>query len=183
MSTHKILLVNKSIGIGVQSVVVSGHSRKVYGHSNYDQKFCGHIFEMTPEAYAKAADDLARNWHKSRCKWVPRFVTSEGASETLVTPMMNEDLRALYQKSAAMLASADLIAILADRGISVRSSIPEPEIVEQAIVPHGTSVELPTKWWPLVKIAKDEGMNIDGIKGIKPMQEAIREHRRRLMAA
>lgn len=192
MSTHKIILVNRAVSMSVGSVVVSGHSRKPYGNSSWNEKHRAHAIEMTPEQYAKAADDLARNWHKARCKWVPFFETVEGDAEAakVITPELNEDLRELYLKSARMLGSADLRNILAERGFGVVQQQEESDVVSStppaspiASQPYSVfSDALPKSYWPLHKIAKNEGCDVTGLKGIAALQNAILANRQRKAA-
>lgn len=176
MSNHRVILVNQSLGITQGSVVVSGHSRKPYGYSKYEAKYGGHVIEMSPEEYRKAANDLARNWHKSRCKWVPFFETVEEPAK-VVEPANSPELREIALGWARTLTKEDIAALAADM-IVPEPVAPESQVVQQPVV----SSELPNRYWSLVKIAKDEGATYEGLKKITDLQACILANRQKKAA-
>lgn len=191
MSNHRVILVNQSLGITQGSVVVSGHSRKPYGYSKYEAKHGGHVIEMTPEEYRKAANDLARNWHKSRCKWVPFFEAIEEPAK-VIEPANSPELREMRLELARNLSSDELLAILGERGTlaeiaakftTAATEITSPVIPETTVTNQTTiQTDLPNRYWSLVKIAKDEGATYEGLKKITDLQGAILANRQKKAA-
>lgn len=187
MSTHKVVLVNTSMGVTHGSVVVSGHSRKVYGMSRFIDKWKGHAFEMTMEAYAAAIPDIARNWHKSRCKWIPYFVEVEEPAK-VVTPETSPELRQLCINSAQQLSTDDLKEILGNRNEMFHEETDKlAELTVSAVAKVlmrdiGIDISLPDRYWPLVKICENEGIEHKGTRKIPALQALIIAHRQKKAA-
>lgn len=192
MSTHKVILVNYSLGVSIPSVNVCGHSRVSYGFSRWSDKYRAHVCELPLEKYEAAIKDLSRNWHKARCHWIPYFVEAE---EKVITAETNPALREIALGHARNLSRADLEALLNEFHVehlpgtanpehemptqrslgeailaNARSDVPK---VELHVDEHG----LPTKFFALLKIAKTEGVNVEGIKGGAAVRDAILANR------
>src|SRR5258708_3853638 len=110
----KVILTNKSIGVTQGTVSVCGHSRKPFGYSRYSDKYGCHILELSLEDYEKAIEDLSRNWHRSRGKWVPHFVEGE-IVQTIVSPENNAALRETAIGWARQLSSDDIKKIASEK--------------------------------------------------------------------
>ncbi len=163
------------------SVVVCGHSRKHLGYSRYSDQYRCHVLEMTPEQYEAAAEDLSRNWHRSRCKWVPHFVNVVEEPAKVIEPQDNPQLRELMRTSAQKLSDEDLVQILKERGsfMVITPTDTKPAQGTTITIPGLAAAGLPNHYWPLLKICKTEGVPLDNVKGIVAMQQAILNHRQK----
>lgn len=184
MSTHKVLLVNRSIGRSVNTIAVCGHSRKTYGFSTYSDKWNAHVLALELDAYEKAIEDISRNFHRSRCRWEPHFLPAEEVAKAIITPQNNEQLRELYLKSARLLSDADVVMLAKERyfdalGAATLDQQPEPsQVVETQpanLPPAATSDGLPTQYFSVVKVANAEGVKILDDKGERIGTLALKE--------
>lgn len=90
----KVLLTFPDASIYTQVFPVTGRSGKLYGHSVWNSLYGMHAFEMTSEAYEKAADDILRNGKKPGCYCVPRFIeVPTGVSAAEITPTALQQLQ------------------------------------------------------------------------------------------
>ncbi len=180
---YSVILANKSLGISMGSVVVCGHSRKHLGYSRYSDQYRCHVLEMTPEQYEAAAEDLSRNWHRSRCKWVPHFVNVVEEPAKVIEPKDNPQLRELMLASARKLSREDIQMLADEAGVLLVDKDPArgTTITMETLAEdfHKSSLGLPNHYWPLLKICKSEGVPLDNVKGIVAMQQAILNHRQK----
>lgn len=175
----KVILANKSLGITQGTVSVTGHSRRHLGYSAYSDAWKCHVIELSIGDYEKCIDDLSRNWHKSRGRWVPHFVEGEVVAN-VVSPENNAALRETAIGWARQLTAADITQIAKEHGLIV--TVVPIEMAEQAAAIRSTD-DLPTKYFSLCKIAKDEGVDITGLprKG-EAVRAAILAHRQQKAA-
>lgn len=90
----KVLLINHDVPSHVRHNAVSGRSGKHYGYSVFSQKHGKHVFEMTAEAYHKAALDIARNGSRPNQLWVPTFIeVPDGVDTTKIAPQTLKTLQ------------------------------------------------------------------------------------------
>ncbi len=173
---NKVLLVNHSVGITTQTMAVVGHSRKTYGQSRYDNRFNAHVFEMSNEDYEKAANDLARNWHKSRCKWVPHFLETEKVVDVQTSPQLRE----IALGWASKLSKDDIAMLAEQQGLFA----PAAQTITTGRVSGKSepAEEWPKKWFGLLGLAKREGVNVTGLKTADAVKAAILAHRQQKAA-
>lgn len=188
MSKFKVILTNSSMGVTVGSATVSGQSGKRYGYSFYSDKYRCHAIEMTLEEYEAAVNDLSNAWHMARRKWVPHFV--EVAGENVVTPVNNPLLRDTAIGWARQLSKEDIQQIARDAGLIITAVPIEANPIQEnrmdaMVASVGDTVScdyLPDRYWSLIKIAKEEGANVAGLKKIADLQAAILTHRQQKAA-
>lgn len=189
----KVILANRSLGITAGTVSVSGHSRRHLGYSTYSDRWGCHVVELTLEDYEACIDDLSRNWHKSRGRWVPHFVEGDAVpSKVIVTQESHAGLREMITNLASKLTDDDIRRIANERGIILTvtvidnhadqgSTIPIPQLA--SVGDTVSTGELPTKYLSLCKIAREEGVDISGLerKG-EAVRAAILNHRQQKAA-
>lgn len=153
----RILFINYELHFNTPTATLQGASGKVYGISTWKpipvelakEKADAHWVEVTQAEYDACILDVSRAWHVPMKRWVPRFVKGSPAVKT--APAMSP-LKTQPEYNNAAAQAEEKPAWVAGR----------PDTIPQN-----------TRYWTLVKMARDEGADITGLKALPAIREAI----------
>lgn len=182
---NKVVLLNRSLTISAPPVLVQGWGGEQIGVSRYSPPHNCHILELPFDVYNRFSETLMKAAHQMTRKWEPKFVEEAipnavqefqagyniGMEGKLLPDLASESAKAGH--IAALSENGEETGIMGMKGPVFPHYVPPPGFRINAVeVPE--TIDESTHHKTLERIARDEGISLEGIRGTPAKLQAIR---------